>query len=118
MISFGIVLTKCLNKLKGFRRYYVRIHSPAGRDLVREFVDECNAQGVVPFFYHTLFDWYNKDFDSDFPKYLAYLRKSVELIFFDKNLQKSALLLDKAFVKITLLVGNKRRKKGVKPKKN
>ena len=53
MISFGKALTKCLNKLKGFRRYYVRINSPAGRDLVREFVDECNAQGVVPFFYHT-----------------------------------------------------------------
>ncbi len=55
-------------------------HSPAGRDLVREFVDECNAQGVVPFFYHTLLDWYNKDFNSNFSKYLEYLRKSVEIL--------------------------------------
>ena len=24
-------------------------HSATGRDLVREFVDECNAEGIVPF---------------------------------------------------------------------
>ena len=34
-------------------------HSVSGRDLVREFVDECNAEGIVPFFYHTLLDWYH-----------------------------------------------------------
>ena len=34
-------------------------HSATGRDLIREFVDECNAEGIVPFFYHTLFDWHN-----------------------------------------------------------
>ena len=55
-------------------------HSAAGRDLVREFVDECNKQGIVPFFYHTLLDWYNKDYDNDFPKYIDYLIKSVELL--------------------------------------
>ncbi len=55
-------------------------HSAAGRDLVREFVDECNANGIVPFFYHTLLDWYNKDFNTDFPKYIDYLVKSVELL--------------------------------------
>ena len=32
------------------------MHAPAKRDLVREFVDECNKQGIVPFFYHTLLD--------------------------------------------------------------
>ncbi|MBQ4270150.1 MAG: alpha-L-fucosidase [Clostridia bacterium] len=31
-------------------------HSACGRDLVREFVDECNKGGIVPFFYHTLLD--------------------------------------------------------------
>ncbi len=51
-----------------------------GRDLVREFVDECNAQGIVPFFYHTLLDWREKSFENDFDAYLVYLRKSVELI--------------------------------------
>ena len=51
-----------------------------GRDLVREFVDECNAAGIIPFFYHTLLDWYEKSFDNDFNAYLVYLRKSVELL--------------------------------------
>lgn len=55
-------------------------HSATGRDLIREFVDECNAQGIVPFFYHTLLDWYNKDYKENFPKYLEYLRKSVEIL--------------------------------------
>ena len=51
-----------------------------GRDLVREFVDECNAEGIIPFFYHTLLDWYEKSFESDFKAYLVYLRQSVELL--------------------------------------
>lgn len=55
-------------------------HSAAGRDLVREFVDECNRQGIVPFFYHTLVDWYNNDYENDFPKYNDYLIKSVEIL--------------------------------------
>ncbi len=55
-------------------------HSPTGRDLVREFVDECNKQGIVPFFYHTLIDWSYENFDSDFPGYLKYLRDSIEIL--------------------------------------
>ena len=55
-------------------------HSPAKRDLIREFVDACNAHGIIPFFYHTTLDWYNKDFDEDFDAYLEYLRKSVEVL--------------------------------------
>lgn len=55
-------------------------HSPTGRDLVREFVDECNKAGIVPFFYHTLLDWWHPDFDRDFPSYLKYLRQSVEIL--------------------------------------
>lgn len=56
------------------------VHSPTGRDLIREFTDECNKAGIVPFFYHTLIDWHNQDYYNDFPKYLAYLRKSVEIL--------------------------------------
>ena len=41
-------------------------HSATGRDLVREFVDECNAEGIVPFFYHTLLDWHNTDYITNF----------------------------------------------------
>lgn len=55
-------------------------HSAAGRDLVREFVDACNEQGLKPFFYHTLLDWYVPSYREDWKAYLVYLRQSVELL--------------------------------------
>jgi alpha-L-fucosidase len=55
-------------------------HALAGRDLVREFVDECRKADIVPFFYHTTLDWHHPDFNNDFEAYLAYLRQSVELL--------------------------------------
>lgn len=55
------------------------VHS-CGRDFVREFTDACNKHNIVPFFYHTTLDWYNKDFEEDFDAYLEYLRKSVEIL--------------------------------------
>ena len=55
-------------------------HSAAGRDLIREFVDECNAQGIIPFFYHTLLDWHEESYKENFPEYLKYLRASVEIL--------------------------------------
>ena len=30
-------------------------HSASHRDLIKEFVDECNKEGIIPFFYHVLF---------------------------------------------------------------
>ncbi len=51
-----------------------------GRDLIREFVDACRAEGIVPFFYHTLLDWHEARYNTDFPAYLAYLRASVEIL--------------------------------------
>lgn len=51
-----------------------------GRDLIREFTDACNEAGIVPFFYHTLLDWYEKSFYTDFKTYLKYLRDSVEIL--------------------------------------
>lgn len=51
-----------------------------GRDVVREFVDACNEAGIIPFFYHTLLDWHEESYKTDFKKYLVYLRKSVELL--------------------------------------
>lgn len=51
-----------------------------GRDLVREFVDACRKNGLIPFFYHTLQDWHEPAFEKDFPAYLQYLRRSVELL--------------------------------------
>lgn len=71
--GFSLYDTKGLNK-------YDAVHSPCGRDLVREFVDACNAEGIKPFFYHTTLDWYNTDFNNDFKAYLQYLRDSVEIL--------------------------------------
>lgn len=51
-----------------------------GRDLVREFVDACRAEGIVPFFYHTLFDWKDDFFATDFKGYMKYLQDSVEIL--------------------------------------
>ena len=51
-----------------------------GRDLVREFVDACNRHGIIPFFYHTLLDWHETSYSTDFKTYLRYLRSSVELL--------------------------------------
>lgn len=55
-------------------------HAKCGRDLVREFVDACRAEDIVPFFYHTLFDWHEKSCDTDFKEYLKYLRACVEVL--------------------------------------
>lgn len=55
-------------------------HSACKRDLIREFVDECNRQGIKPFFYHTLIDWWKEEYESDFPAYIDYLIKSVEIL--------------------------------------
>lgn len=51
-----------------------------GRDLVREFVDACRKEDIVPFFYHTIIDWYQDSFENDFKAYLQYLRDSVEVL--------------------------------------
>ena len=64
---------------KGLNDFDV-MHSPTGRDLVREFVDECRKNDIVPFFYHTTLDWYHPDFNSNFPAYLEYLNRSVEIL--------------------------------------
>ena len=52
----------------------------SGRDYVREFVDACREKDIIPFFYHTLLDWHEESYNTDFPRYLKYLRSSVELL--------------------------------------
>lgn len=56
------------------------MHSPAGRDLIREYADACREEGIIPFFYHTTLDWHDPRFQEDFDAYLEYLRQSVELL--------------------------------------
>ena len=55
-------------------------HSAAGRDLVAEYAEACHAEGMAMFFYHTTLDWLEESFETDFPAYLEYLRKSVEIL--------------------------------------
>ena len=59
---------------------YDAMHSPAKRDLIADFVEGCNAEGIMPMFYHTTLDWYQDSFNTDFDAYLEYLRKSVEVL--------------------------------------
>ena len=49
------------------------------RDFVKEFVDACNSEGIIPFFYHTLLDWKEPTYKNDFPKYIDYLIKSIKI---------------------------------------
>ena len=64
---------------KGLTDYDV-MHTPTARDLIKEFVEECNKNDILPFFYHTLIDWHHPDFKNDFDKYKEYLFKSIELL--------------------------------------
>lgn len=56
------------------------MHCPTGRDLIKEFVDACNEGGIVPFFYHTLLDWYYPAYKEDFGAYIDYICKSIEIL--------------------------------------
>ena len=71
--GFSLFDTKGLND-------YDAPHSPCGRDLIREFVDACNEADILPMFYHTLLDWKHPDFNTNFPSYIDYLVKSVEIL--------------------------------------
>ena len=59
---------------------YDAVHTAPKRDLIREFVDACNSEGIIPFFYHTLMDWDRPEYKTDFNKYLDYLIDSVEVL--------------------------------------
>ena len=75
---------------EGFSLYDTRglskhdaLHTPAGRDLVAEFVSGCRAEGIVPFFYHATLDWSWQSDTCDqtkFDEYLDYLHASVEIL--------------------------------------
>ncbi len=55
-------------------------HSACKRDLVREFVDACNAGGIMPMFYHTFLDWHHPAYKNDFPAYIDYLVESIKVL--------------------------------------
>ncbi len=87
--SFGakyIVLTS--RHHDGFSLYdtcglneYDALHTPTARDLIKEFVEECNKADILPFFYHTLIDWHNKYFvEKNYEKYFDYLKQSIQIL--------------------------------------
>ncbi|MBQ8248890.1 MAG: alpha-L-fucosidase [Clostridia bacterium] len=76
---------------------YKCTNTPAGRDLVREYVDAFRAEGIRIGFYYSLIDWHHPDFTVDFyhprrndpdaaelnngrdmKKYALYMRNQVE----------------------------------------
>jgi alpha-L-fucosidase len=81
---------------EGFSLYDTRglstfdaMHCPAKRDLVKDFIDGCRAEGIVPFLYHTTLDWQwepdwmwsrRSEGPANFDKYLDYLHASVEIL--------------------------------------
>ncbi len=71
--GFSLYDTKGLNE-------YDAPHSACSRDLVREFVDACNSAGLIPFFYHTLMDWWHKDYYDNVPAYIDYLCDSIKIL--------------------------------------
>ena len=60
---------------RGLTDYDV-MHTPCDRDLVKEFVEACREEDILPILYHTTLDWVHPDFDA----YLEYLSKSVEIL--------------------------------------
>lgn len=64
---------------KGLSKFDV-MHSPAKRDLVKEFVVACRKQNIKPFFYMATYDWHSKYYQTNFEKYLDYLFQSVKLL--------------------------------------
>lgn len=60
--------------------FFDSVHSPAGRDLIQEFVTACNEESIKPFFYMATYDWYSDLFYSDFSAYLEYLKESVRIL--------------------------------------
>ncbi|GAN37425.1 alpha-L-fucosidase [Lacticaseibacillus paracasei] len=56
------------------------MHAPARRDLIAEFVAACREEDLLPFFYMATYDWHTPLYDDDFPAYLTYLQKSVEVL--------------------------------------
>ncbi len=54
---------------------YNIMHSPYGKDIVREIADECAAQGLVFCLYYSILDWHHPDANpTGWPKYVDYMK--------------------------------------------
>lgn len=64
---------------KGLSSFDV-MHSPANRDLIKEFVNACHKENIQPFFYMATYDWHTPLYTHNFDQYLHYLNDSVRLL--------------------------------------
>lgn len=64
---------------KGLSDYDI-MHTVNPKDIVKEFVNTCKENDILPILYHTTLDWRARDFNNNFPRYLKYLRKSIEIL--------------------------------------
>ena len=64
---------------RGLSKFDV-MHSPAKRDLIKDFTEGCRAEGILPVLYCTTLDWTDPRFDNDWNGYLSYLRDSIEIL--------------------------------------
>ena len=64
---------------RGLNDYDV-MHTPYHRDIIKDFVEECRRQDIIPFLYHTTLDWQDPRFKNDFPAYQKYLRDSLKIL--------------------------------------
>lgn len=71
--GFSLYDTKGLSKLDV-------MHTPAKRDLIRDFLEGCRSEGIVPMLYCTTLDWNEPRFEKNFDAYLDYLHASIELL--------------------------------------
>lgn len=56
------------------------IHSPAKRDIIKEFINACNKQKIKPFLYMATYDWHSDLYQNNFEGYLNYLLESVRIL--------------------------------------
>jgi alpha-L-fucosidase len=54
---------------------YNIMHTPYGKDIVRQLADECQKQGIVFCFYYSILDWQHPDANNErWPKYVEYMK--------------------------------------------
>ncbi len=57
---------------------YSIMHSPYGRDILRELADECKRQGIVFCFYYSILDWHHPDATGQrWPRYVEYMKSQL-----------------------------------------
>jgi alpha-L-fucosidase len=54
---------------------YNIMHTPYGKDIIRQLADECKKQGLVFCVYYSILDWHQPDANSErWPKYVEYMK--------------------------------------------